>query len=238
MRKGGIFIEIERPYKKATCAYCGEIFDRNKIPFIVVTKSIRPRYIHASCLEGYKQKIKNKKNLDTPINPAIESMCEFCHKAIPRGTEVILPGDRFSHKECNITNVPKNDKEKLEEYIQEIFNESFVDPAIQKSIANLIDKYKYTYGGIHGTLYYLRQIKHFKVEKSKFLGIVPYYYTEAKKFFEKVNKSKEVNKVINIKDYEAKRIEIKKRREKENFTTGFTKKKTIITFLDEDENGK
>lgn len=224
----------KRPYKKATCAFCGEIFDRNKIPFIVATKSKSPRYIHASCLEGYKEKIKNKKTLDPPIDPSKESMCEYCHTAIPRELEVKLPGDRFCHKECNI-NKTETDLDKLNEYINEIFDTSFVDPAIQKTIANLIDKYKYTYSGIHGTLFYLRQIKHFKIEKSKFLGIVPYYYTEAKKFFEKVNASNQANKVINIKDYEAKRIEIRTKIQRQDFSTGFTKKKKVISFLDEED---
>ena len=95
---------MSRPYKQASCLFCKEKFDRNKIPFIVV--STAPRYIHASCAKGYAK--KTKKVLDEPINPATHSVCEFCHKAVPTDEAVKMSGDRFAHRLCHAKSEAKD----------------------------------------------------------------------------------------------------------------------------------
>lgn len=198
-----------RPVKQATCMFCKEKFDRNKIPFIVV--STAPRYIHASCAEGYAT--KTKRVLDKPIDPAKECMCEFCHTGISMGQEVTLPGDRFAHIDCYSKSEAngKSDYDKLFDYIMLVYNESFVDPAKQKSIKNMIDSYGFTHSGIHGTLVYLYEVLKKKPNDSNYLGIVPYYYTKAKEYYSELKRVKEVNSQKNIEDYKPKEMTVKTR---------------------------
>lgn len=219
-----------RPIKQASCLFCKEKFDRNKVPFIVA--EARPnyiRYIHASCAEGYS--LKTKKILDAPINPATHSVCEFCHKAVPNDEAVSLSGDRFAHKKCQNADAQqdKSDYDKLFEYIMVLYNESFVNPAKQKAIEKMIKDHKFTHSGIHGTLVYLYDILKKRPEDSNYLGIVPWYYTEAKKYFENKAKVNAENAKKDIENYKPTQIKVKIK-EKERI---LPKKKFSV--LDEDE---
>lgn len=205
---------MPRPYKQASCLFCKEKFDRNKIPFIVV--STAPRYIHASCAEGYAK--KTKKILDEPINPATHSVCEFCHKAVPNDEAVKLSGDRFAHAECHSKSESQNksDYDKLFEYIMAVYDESFVNPAKQKAIEKMIKDHSFTHSGIHGTLVYLYEILKKRPQDSNYLGIVPWYYTEAKEYFTNKAKVSAENAKKDIENYKPKQIKVKTReRERE-----------------------
>lgn len=194
--------------KSATCQYCKQKFDRNKIPFIIVTKGKSPRYIHASCAKEYAE--KTKKVLDAPIDPSLEYKCEYCCLGITKGEEIELPGDMYAHKECykKETGKDKSDKDKLFDYIMIVYNESFVDPAKQKSIQKMMNEFNFTYSGIHGTLTYLYEILRKKPTDSNYLGIVPYYYTEAKNYYIKLEKSRAANAKKNIENYKPKQIKV------------------------------
>lgn len=221
-----------RPVKQATCMCCKEKFDRNKVPFIVSnTSPTNPRYIHASCAEEYA--LKTKRVFDKPIDPSKEYMCEFCHKGIPIGQEITLPGDRFAHVDCYSKDEShnKSDYDKLFEYIMKLYDESFVDPAKQKSIKNMIDSYGFTYSGIHGTLVYIYEIKGFKPKDSNYLGIVPYYYNKAKNYYTELKKVKEINAAKDIENYSPKEIIVKRKERKQ--VSFNTKKKFSV--LDEDD---
>ena len=199
-----------RPYKEASCLYCKEKFDRNKIPFVVSNPEVeRPRYLHAKCAEAYQ--IKSKRVLGALIDPTKEFMCEFCHTAIPMGQEVTLPGDRFAHIDCysKDNSHGKSDYDKLFEYIMKLYDESFVDPAKQKSIKKMIDEFGFTYSGIHGTLVYLYEIIGKKPKDSNYLGIIPWYYTVAKDYFTTKAKVSAENSKKNIEDYKPKQIVVK-----------------------------
>lgn len=199
-----------RPYKQASCLFCKEKFDRNKIPFIVA--EARPnyiRYIHASCAEGYAK--KTKKVLDSVINPLTHSVCEFCHKAVPNEEAVSLPGDRFAHIKCysKDESQDKSDYDKLFDYIMKVYDESFVNPAKQKAIEKMIKEHGFTHSGIHGTLVYLYDILKKRPEDSNYLGIVPWYYTEAKEYFANKAKVNAENAKKDIENYQPQKMTIK-----------------------------
>ena len=51
-----------------------------------------------------------------------------------------------------------------------------------KQISKMHKDYNYTYGGIKATIYYVTCIKNIQLENMS-LGLVPYYYEEAKQHF-------------------------------------------------------
>ena len=214
--------------KQATCLYCRKKFNRNKVPFVVIPTAHNPRYLHADCAEGYS--IKTKRVLDSPIDPSKEFMCEFCHKGIPKGLEVPLPGDRYAHTECYSQDQQseKSDYDKLFEYIMKLYNESFVNPAKQKSIQKMMEEFGFTYSGIHGTLVYIYEILRKNPTDSNYLGIVPYYYIKAKEYYAKMAKVKTINSKKDIENYKPKQIIVKsKERNRQSV------KETKFSILDE-----
>lgn len=86
------------------------------------------------------------------------------------------------------------------DYIKKIYGIDTLSIKIIRQIQKYRDEYHYSYSGIHKTLIYVNEVKH-KIKVIDGIGIVPYYYEEAKKFYENLwaVKSKNANK--NIKDY-------------------------------------
>ena len=193
---------MARPIKQASCLFCKEKFDRNRVPFIPV--HARPnyaRYIHASCATAYAA--KTKEVLGKTIDPSKEYMCEFCHLPIPKGQEITLSGDRYAHATCVASDktIEKTDSEKLYQYISKLYDESFVDPAKQKAIQKMIDSFGFTHSGIHGTLVYIYEILQKSPQDSNYLGIVPYYYLQAKEYYMEKARVKAENAKIDIENY-------------------------------------
>ena len=147
------------------------------------------------------------------------------------GQEVTLPGDRFAHVDCysKDSSHGKSDYDKLFEYIMTLYDESFVDPAKQKSIKNMVDSYGFTHSGIHGTLVYIYEVRKMKPQESNYLGIVPYYYTKAKEYYEELKRVQEINAAKDIENYKPKEVVVKR---KERERIDFGKKKFSI--LDEE----
>ena len=122
-----------------------------------------------------------------------------------------LPGDRFAHELCYSKNEVngKSDYDKLFDYIMEVYDESFVNPAKQKAIEKMIKDHGFTHSGIHGTLVYLYEILKKRPQDSNYLGIVPWYYTEAKEYFANKAKVNAENAKKDIENYKPKQIVVK-----------------------------
>lgn len=85
--------------------------------------------------------------------------------------------------------------EELESYICNLFEIEYVNARIKKQIKDMIDQYHYTYSGILGTLRYWYDIKQNSIEKANGgIGIVPYVYDDAKKYYEVIFYAQQLNK--------------------------------------------
>jgi hypothetical protein len=76
---------------------------------------------------------------------------------------------------------------------------------MRKQIKEYIEKYNYSYSGIHRTLQYFYEVKHNDIEKAnQSLGIVPYVYAEAYRYYYAIwqaqmkNTNKHIEKLNNI----------------------------------------
>lgn len=182
------------------CVYCGQQFDRDKIPFVTV----RPRrYAHKSCADGEGPppkiiKVGNQtKEVKTEINPTLI------------------------------------DKEKLNKYLYELYNGDYDYAKTALLIESYIKKYKYTYSGIRKALIYFYEVKGNPIEldssASRSIGIIPYVYDEAKRYYYDLWKINENNAKLNIEDYKPKEVKVKI----SNPTRKINKRKKF-TFLDEE----
>lgn len=94
------------------------------------------------------------------------------------------------------------DKTALEDYIGKLFGEGYVNARIRKQINSYVAEYQYTYSGILKTLIYWFDIKHGNKDKANGgIGIVPYQYENAKKYYMTIDSAKQKNIHKKIEDY-------------------------------------
>jgi hypothetical protein len=124
------------------------------------------------------------------------------------------------------------DKEILYNYICELFKEDYVNPRIQKQIAQYMKEYNYTYNGIYLTLKYWYEVKHNDITKANGgIGIVPYVYNTAYNYNYAIWLAKQSNENKVMEDYKPTVREIRIRRPERKI-----KKRRRFAFLDEEEN--
>lgn len=147
----------------------------------------------------------------------------------------IKVGRRYAHAACS---KPKKEKvveeEHLDSYHQimdfmrDHFGADANYPLIQKQLKTFLEQ-KYTYNGIYKSLVYYYDVLKSSTEKGNGgIGIVPYVYEEARKYYlaewtaNKNNKNKQINtetETISINPPEAKK-----------------KKRKLFSFLDKEED--
>lgn len=163
--------------------------------------------------------------------------CLICGNQFDANVEpYIKQGRRYIHVECH-HNAEKQrsqeelDKEALENYIMKLFKEDYVNARIRKQINEFLNKYNYTYSGIHRSLEYFYDIKGNSIEKANGgIGIVPFIYQDAYNYYYNLWLAKERNKNKNIQEFIPKTVEVKIPPPQRKI-----KVKKKFTFLDEEE---
>ena len=168
--------------------------------------------------------------------------CIYCKKKFDRDKFpfVQLSTRRFAHKECSLSNDAKevqreNDRMALEDYILKLFKTDYVDGKIRKQIKQYIEDYNYSYSGIHKALVYYYEIKNGSIEKANGgIGIVPYIYQEAYRYYYALWEAQQKNENKVVEEYVpvVKEIIIPIPQRK-------IRKRKLFTFLDEEvEHGQ
>ena len=172
------------------------------------------------------------------IDPSDNVVCAYCKKPLSKkDADCVMVGNgKYVHKQCQELeeNREKTDREKLETYIKELYQISYIEPRVKAQIKKYVDEYNYTYSGIQKALYYHYEIK--GGDKSKAnggIGIVPYVYQDAYNYFYNLRLAQQKNKDVEIELYTPKIREIIIPRPQRKI-----KKRPLFTFLDEDEEVK
>ena len=214
------------------CPYCKTKFDRDKEEYAVVSAR---RYAHAACMLREAEKDPNyvKKEI---IDPLDNVTCAFCKKGLSKKDPdcVMLNNNKYVHKACQELEESreKTDREKLEEYIKELFALSYIDPRVKAQIKKYIEEYNFTYSGMQKALYYFYEIK--GGDKSKAnggIGIIPYIYQDAYNYHYNLWLAQQKNKDVEVQLYIPKVKEIVIQRPERKI-----KKRDLFVFLDEEEN--
>lgn len=215
-----------------TCVYCKGRFDRDKEEYCQVSSR---RYAHASCMlrEAEKDSSFVKKEI---IDPTDNVICSYCKKPLSKKDSdcVMIGNGKYVHQACQQLEEQreKTDREKLEEYIKELFNISYIEPRVKGQIKKFMEEYNYTYSGMQKALYYHYETK--GGDKSKAnggIGIIPYVYKDAYNYHYNLWLAQQKNKDVEIELYEPKVKEITIPRPQRK-----VKKRDLFTFLDEKED--
>lgn len=90
----------------------------------------------------------------------------------------------------------------MEAYIYQLFGIDKITPKIRNQLVDYLDNYHYTYGGIYDALRYFYEVKGGDKEKAyEGIGIVPYMYAEAKKYYSKLRMAQGKNENKRFEDY-------------------------------------
>jgi hypothetical protein len=118
--------------------------------------------------------------------------CVVCGDAINKTVDpFVLLNRRYAHEYCAVQEqVDKNIRKQLNSFIMELWDGAPNFGMVGRQINQFQTDYKYTLSGILGTLHYCYNVKKIGFDKAQGIGIVPYYYKEARKYFEAIEKGR------------------------------------------------
>lgn len=129
--------------------------------------------------------------------------CLYCGEQFDRLSEPnIKLGRRYAHQKCyenQDAEVLKNqeDEHKFWEYIKEIYGSDYNFISIKKQVESYIKEYNFTYSGMLKSLKWFYEVKGNSKESSNGrVGIIPYIYEDAKKYYYGLYLAQQKNKNI------------------------------------------
>lgn len=132
--------------------------------------------------------------------------CPYCNEQFDRNSiPNIKIGRRYAHIHCkeeHDKNLTQEDKDEiaLYEYIKELYGKQYNYVLIKKQVETF-HKQGYSFKGMKLSLKWFYEIKHHSTEESNGIGIIPYVFNDAKKYFYNLYLSQLENK--KIKNYKA-----------------------------------
>lgn len=141
--------------------------------------------------------------------------CLYCGEQFDRlSVPNIKIGRRYAHKEC----YEQQDAEVLKEqqdkhdffnYIKELYGEDYNYISISKQAESYIKQYNFTYSGMLKSLQWFYEVKHNSKESANGrIGIIPYIYEDAKKYYYNLYLAQQRNKEVQNYRLEVKEIVI------------------------------
>lgn len=221
------------------CLYCNTSFDKHKELYV---KPRSNRYAHAECY--LREKVKNPQLANLPVvDPTDEVECYICKKKFfkSKTADYLLISDgKYAHKECLELESKREltDKEKLDKFILQLYDLTFVPPRVQKQVKEYAEKYNYSYSGMMKTLEYMYAVKGLNVDKTAFntygIALIKSYYDRAHDYYYSIWEAQQnQNRVLesySLETFIPKTVEINiplpKRKEL---------KRQLFSFLDEEE---
>lgn len=137
--------------------------------------------------------------------------CLYCGEKFDRLSEPnIKIGRRYAHKKCYEAQDDKDikaqqDKHEFFEYIKTIYGEDYNYISISKQAESFIKQYNFTYSGMLKSLKWWYEVKgNSKESANGRIGIIPYIYNDAKKYYYNLYLAQQRNK-----DIEGYKLEVK-----------------------------
>lgn len=142
--------------------------------------------------------------------------CAYCQEQFDRDKEpaVMVSPRRYAHQRCfenvkihapelvGYKNQEDLDKEELEKYLQNLFDENPLNPKVKKQLIQFRRNYKFTYKGMLNTLKWWFDITGHSVDlANNGIGIIPYIYEDAKTYYQNLTKAQLANMNKRIEDY-------------------------------------
>ena len=129
--------------------------------------------------------------------------CLYCGEQFDRLSEPnVKIGRRYAHKTCyeaqdDETLKKQKDEHDFYEYIKELYGSDYNYISISKQAENYIKMYNFTYSGMLKSLKWFYEVKGNSKEGSNGrIGIIPYIYEDAKKYYYNLYLAQQRNKNV------------------------------------------
>lgn len=165
--------------------------------------------------------------------------CLYCSQSFDREkVPFVKIKTRYAHQECYNNELKrkeesKTDRDKLYDYIKEVYGDKANWPLITRQCKRFIEELNFTYSGIQKTLIYFYEVRHNSVESSNGgIGIVEYQYNESYKYYYNIweanqkNENKDLSKFAGGPPQTVVKIQAPERE---------IRKRKLFGFLDEEE---
>jgi hypothetical protein len=138
-----------------------------------------------------------------------EVKCLYCGKMLDINIEEFVKprSNRYAHKSCHdklqaSKTKEEQDIEALYEYIKNLFGYKKIPSIVIKQINKYATENEYTYSGMLKTLKYHYEVKHGDIDKAEGrVGIIPYQYDNARRYYYSIWLAQQQNTNLNINDY-------------------------------------
>ena len=174
---------------KHKCYFCNEIIDSpsEETPY-------KKRYCHTRCFNSYLKAIKKDK--DEKLVEKSKSKTKTKSASKPKAElKDVVSEEEYA------------DKKQYYQYLRELINDE-LSAKVYALSDQYISRYNFTFKEMYQTLVYLHEI----VEKEligDIVGVIPYYYDQAKDYFASIDRIEEANKDIDVsKMYKEKIVKI------------------------------
>lgn len=134
--------------------------------------------------------------------------CPSCGLTFDRDkAEFVHHKNRYYHKLCYDTMMSKvsqeqKDLQELEQYIMQLFKVDHINARIRQQMKRMREEYNYSYSGMLKSLIYFFEVKRNPIEKANGgIGIVPYVYNDAYKYYYELHMAQQRNKDKDIKTF-------------------------------------
>lgn len=164
--------------------------------------------------------------------------CFVCGKSFDRDKEpaVQVTKRRYAHKACaenNGAQTIQQEKVKAEffQYLEKLFGKGYDYVVNSKLAESYITDYGFTYSGMQKALYYFYEVLHNDISQAEGrIGIIPYTYEQAYRYFYDIWEKQQINKEKNVADYIPKKIIVSIPEPQRQ-----VKRPKVFTFLDEEK---
>ena len=172
------------PAKK--CCFCNEPIKKGEdtVPF-------KNRTAHVSCFNVHMKAVTSTKKEE--LDQKLEEKKQTKRKAKPK----VELKDPMSEEDYQ-------DKKDFYEYVRKLIDSEDIPAKIYAIVSKQIEQYGFDFVGMKQTLVYLHDIKE-KELVGDIVGIIPYYYDEAKAFYSEVDRIDKANENLNSKGMYAER---------------------------------
>ena len=148
---------------------------------------------------------------------------------------VMVNKSRYAHKTCaegkgSQMIAAEKDKASFYQYLEKLFGDDYDFVINQKLAESYVNDYNFTYSGMQKALYYFYEVEHNDIANAKGrIGIIPYAYEPAYRYFYDLWEKQQSNKDKNVEDYRPKTIKVSIPEPQRNI-----KKPKLFTFLDDE----
>ena len=132
-------------------------------------------------------------------------VCIYCKQKIDIAKEpfVQMSQSTFAHKSCvakvqaSKIEQQEQDYNELAKYIKELFGANYLSASVTKQIRDFRVEYGYTYKDMLNTLKYWYEVRRASKELAEGrIGIIPYVYEDAKKYYDTIERTNQLNKNV------------------------------------------